>query len=93
MPCGRSHCAGRYPRPAFYFDVPSQSYPRQKGMGNAFFVSPARMPRISDFRAEMSRPINWLVPWLTVIGRSVFSRKVKHGTPRKLVSSCTPLNP
>ena len=30
------------------------------------------------------------VPWVSVIGRSVFGRTVRHGTPKNVVSSCTP---
>ncbi len=37
-----------------------------------------------------SRGTSVLVPCSTVIGRSVFSRIVRHGTPSAVVSSCTP---
>ena len=37
-----------------------------------------------------SRPTSWFVPSVTVIGRSVLSRRVRHGTPSTVVSSCTP---
>src|SRR5256885_7336571 len=37
-----------------------------------------------------SLPITRFVPKVTVMGRSVFSRSVKHGIPRKVLSSCTP---
>src|SRR5690625_6579012 len=30
------------------------------------------------------------VPWVMVTGRSVLGRRVRHGTPRMVVSSCTP---
>ena len=30
------------------------------------------------------------VPLVTVIGRSVFSRSVRQGTPRAVLSSCAP---
>ena len=55
----------------------------------------------SRFRARSSRsgspsiasgssPSRTFVPRVIVIGRSVFSRRVKHGIPRYVVSSCTP---
>src|SRR5882672_11377161 len=37
-----------------------------------------------------SSPTSWFVPCSTVIGRSVFSRSVRQGTPRAVVSSCRP---
>ena len=33
-------------------------------------------------------PTSWFVPSSMVIGRSVFSRKVRHGIPSAVVSSC-----
>src|SRR5664280_1899048 len=52
-------------------------------------------PLASTWRAAAStrsgdRPTTWLVPSVTVTGRSVFSRKVRHGTPRTVVSSWMP---
>ena len=59
-------------------------------------------PRAAGYRAEQIRtspaaslrrfspesvPTTMFVPSLTVIGRSVFSRSVRHGTPRMVVSS------
>ena len=40
--------------------------------------------------SAVSLPTTVLVPCSAVIGRSVFSRKVMQGTPRAVVSSCTP---
>jgi hypothetical protein len=40
--------------------------------------------------APRSQPTRVLVPCSTVIGRSVFSRIVRQGTPRAVVSSCRP---
>ena len=37
-----------------------------------------------------SMPTRVLVPWSTVIGRSVFSRMVMQGTPSAVVSSWMP---
>jgi hypothetical protein len=37
-----------------------------------------------------SRPSKVFVPCVTVTGRSVLSRSVKHGMPSAVVSSCTP---
>lgn len=40
--------------------------------------------------ASGSVPTSRLVPIVIVMGRSVFSRSVKHGIPRTVVSSWTP---
>jgi len=56
---------------------PSQSggtAPRLAFPESAFFTSRRR--------SSVSRPMRWFVPWVTVMGRSVFSCRVKQGTPR-----------
>ena len=54
------------------------------------FPSPARIRAASPRRRFTSCPTRTFVPRVTVIGRSVFSRTVRHGTPRKVVSSWMP---
>ena len=68
----------------------SPECPSQSGIGcpggQALFSTSANAAAI---RSE-ALPTNRLVPRRTVIGRSVFSRSVKHGTPSTDVSSCNP---
>ena len=40
--------------------------------------------------ARLSRVTSRFVPCVMVTGRSVLGRRVRHGTPRTVVSSCTP---
>src|SRR5437762_884231 len=49
----------------------------------------SRLHRTSRTRRVGSGPITRFVPWLTVTGRSVVSRRVRQGTPRTVVSSWT----
>jgi hypothetical protein len=58
----------------------------QRGAGR----SPSRTRSISARTRSGRVPMTRFVPSLTVAGRSVLSRSVRHGTPRKVVSSCTP---
>lgn len=48
------------------------------------------MSRQAATMRDGSTPTIRLVPWVTVIGRSVFSRSVRQGTPSAVLSSWAP---
>src|ERR1041385_5243558 len=66
----------------------SEVWPSQSGgEARAFFAEPFRVALAAATIFAVSVPTTMFVPISTVIGRSVFSRSVRHGMPRAVVSS------
>jgi hypothetical protein len=61
---------------------PSQRFGRRPAVRGSL-----RIPRTAAAIRSGLVPTKRFVPWLIVIGRSVFSRRVRHGTPTIVVSS------
>src|SRR5207302_10313624 len=68
----------------------SAALPSHRGGRRARLLRPSSILNASSFTFSGSVPATMLVPSSTVIGRSVFSRTVMHGTPSAVVSSCRP---
>ncbi len=69
--------------------IRSPAWPSQRAGRRAGAGSKSACRAASRIRAR-SLPTTWFVPSLTVIGRSVVSRRVRHGIPRTVVSSWMP---
>src|SRR6267142_6619713 len=68
----------------------SAAGPSQNGGVLPLLPSPRRTCSVAAAILEGFVPTSTFVPWEIVIGRSVFSRRVKQGTPRAVVSSWMP---
>src|SRR5580765_6822523 len=64
--------------------------PSQNCGGGGASRMPVKTRANSCIILSESEPTSTFVPWVKVTGRSVFSRKVIQGTPKIVVSSCTP---
>src|SRR5215216_8078190 len=68
--------------------IRSDVWPSQRGgWRNAFFAEPFSAAVAALIIFVVSVPTTTLVPISTVMGRSVFSRSVRQGMPRAVVSS------
>ena len=64
--------------------------PSQNCGGGGVSRMPVKTRANSCIIFSESEPTSTFVPWVKVTGRSVFSRRVIQGTPKIVVSSCTP---
>src|SRR2546429_1188314 len=65
-------------------------WPSQRGGMRPALPFPASVSRAAATILPGSVPTSRFVPWEMVMGRSVFSRSVRQGTPRAVVSSWMP---
>ena len=68
----------------------SAAFPSQSSGIRSLCSFPFKTEEIANWIPAGWFPTTRLVPPRTVTGRSVFSRRVRHGTPRTVASSCNP---